>query len=410
MNDKLRSLVFTSFTHFSVDGNALLFPVLFTYYVGISGLSVFAIGLMPVIYNLISGFLSVYMGSYADRVDKDSLILTAGLLLNGLSAFIFSIPFVMHEDAYAFLTLGAVILGIGQSIYHPIGATILSHTYGSRNSASYMGINGSFGSLGRSAFPVMLVFISEFIGITFGLYIIIFYFFVAAVLVYLGLRFFKRKNYQYNPPVKNISQKQKGVQTTQNAVPFFLIMLVILVFLRAMFLFSNTNWIPLYLVEIFASKKIMATIIGIAFFAPVLGQPLFGYLTTRFGGKFTISLTSVGSVLFFVIFLFLSSSLTALLVTYTFFAFFAYTGFPVLMGYVSQTVPKEHSSRANALVWGVGNTIGGSIGLLLFDGLHLYLTLYYTFAVMLIFAVVSVVLLIYLPKDRDSPLNAKLTN
>ncbi|MGC8562999.1 MAG: MFS transporter [Thermoplasmata archaeon] len=395
MNEKLNSLVFTSLSHFSVDGNFLLFPVLLTYYTGIKGLSFFVIGLMPVLYNLISGFLSVYVGSYADRVDRDAAVLTIGLLLNGLAAFFFSLPFVFHGAAYEFMILGSVVLGVGQSIYHPIGATILSHTFGPKGSASYMGINGSFGSIGRSAFPPMLVFIAGFIGIVLGLEVIVVYFLIAAVLVYIGLRFFKRKNYQYSSPVVD---KQKNTnRAKEGALPFFLVMLVVLVFLRSMFITVSTTYIPTYLDSIFNSKHLMAVILGIAFLAPVLGQPLFGYLTSRFGGRFTVSISSIGTVLFFVLFLYISTGFLIVLVSYTFFAFFAYTGFPVLMGYVSQTVPREHSTRASAMVWGVGNTIGGSIGLLLFDGVHLFTSLYLSFTILLLFAVASLGFLVYLP-------------
>ena len=128
MNTKIRSLAFTSLGHFSVDGNALLFPVLIIYYEEM-GLSVFIIGLMPVLYNLISGALSVYVGSYADRVDKDTLILTLGIFLNGFAAFVFSLPFIFRGEAYEFLILGSVLLGIGQSHFF-----VIDNQYGEKES------------------------------------------------------------------------------------------------------------------------------------------------------------------------------------------------------------------------------------------------------------------------------------
>ncbi len=395
MNAKLNSLVFTSLSHFSVDGNFLLFPVLLTYYTEIKGISVFIVGLMPVLYNLISGFLSVYVGSYADRVDRDAAILTFGLVMNGLAALSFSLPFVVGSAAYEFMLLGSILLGVGQSIYHPIGATILSHTFGPKDSASYMGINGSFGSLGRSAFPPIVVFVATFVGVVIGLQLIVIYFLAAALMVYFGLKFFRRRDYQYTVPVKD--KKEGNRASKRDALPIFLVMLVVMVFLRSMFISVTTTWMPTYLNSIFNSKHIMAIILGIAFLAPVLGQPLFGYLTSRFGGKFTISITSVGTVIFFIIFLYFATSFAVILISYTIFAFFAYTGFPVLMGFVSQTIPSEHSTSANALVWGVGNTVGGSVGLLLFDGLHSAMSLFVSFTVMLVFAVISVPLLLYLP-------------
>lgn len=407
MNTKIRSLAFTSLSHFSVDGNALLFPVLIIYYEEI-GLSAFIIGLMPVLYNLISGALSVYVGSYADRVDKDTLILTLGIFLNGVAALVFSLPFIFRGEAYEFLILGSVLLGIGQSIYHPIGATILSHTYGPKESPSYLGINGSFGSLGRSAFPFIVVFIIALLGNVLGLDLIVVYFLFAALLIFLGLKFFKRKDYQIKSPV--IQKRPESKVSIKGAIPAFLVMLVVIVFLRSMFIMSINTYMPSYLVGLFHSKKIMASVLSFALIAPVVGQPIFGYLTSKFGGKFTITVTSIGLVIFFVLFLFLSKSLVTILVTYTFFAFFAFTGFPVLMGYVSQVVPREKSTSANAMVWGVGNTLGASTGIFLFDGLHLFTSMYNAFIVLLFFAIVSAVLVIYIPgkaqisaiKERDS--------
>ncbi len=394
MKAKLSSLVYTSLSHFSVDGNILLFPVLITYYKVIPGLSLFVIGLMPVLYNIISGSLSVFVGSYADRVDKDALILSSGLFLNGISILFFSLPLLMRPDAYEFMIIGAVVLGVGQSIYHPLGATILTHTFGPRESPSYLGINGSFGSLGRSLFPPILIALATLVGIKLGLDSFVVYFAVVAISVYLGLKFFRRRDYHFD--LKKEPKKENKLGAT-GSLPFFFIILIVIVFLRSMFLSVATTYLPTYLDDQFNSRQLMVVILGIGFFAPVVGQPFFGYLTSKFGGKFTISLTSIGLVVFFIIFLFISKSFISVSVSFTLFAFFAYTGFPVLLGYVSQIIPAEHFTRANAMVWGLGNTIGGSIGLLLFDGLLLFTSMYRSFIVMTMFAIASAILLFYLP-------------
>ena len=241
-----------------------------------------------------------------------------------------------------------------------------------------------------------------------GLDLIVVYFLVAALLIFLGLKFFKRKDYRIKSPV--IQKQPENRSSIKGAIPAFLVMLVVIVFLRSMFIMSINTYIPSYLVGIFHSKKIMASVLSFALIAPVVGQPIFGYLTSKFGGKFTITVTSIGLVIFFVLFLFLSKGLVTILVTYTLFAFFAFTGFPVLMGYVSQVVPRENSTSANAMVWGVGNTLGASTGIFLFDGLHLFTSMYNAFIVLLFFAIVSAVLIIYIPgrakisaiKERDS--------
>ena len=175
-----------------------------------------------------------------------------------------------------------------------------------------------------------------------------------------------------------------------------------------MFISVSTTYIPTYLDSIFASKTIMGVILGIAFFSAVLGQPFFGYLTSKYGGKFTITLTSIGLIVFFLVFLFLSRSFWSVLVSFTFFALFTYTGFPVLLGYVSQMVPKEHFTRANSLVWGIGSTIGGSVGLLLFDGLLVFKSMYQAFTMMIVFALASAILLVFLPGRKRRTAGSQL--
>ncbi len=392
---KLKSLIFTSLNHFSVDGNFLIFPVLITYYREIPGLSILAIGLMPVLYNLISGFLGIYIGSYADRVDRDAAILSAGILLNGFSILVFSLPFIFKGDAYEFMILGAVILGLGQSIYHPIGATILSHTFGPKDSPSYLGINGAFGSLGRSVFAPILILLSSIVGIALGLDVLFIYFLVAALMVYVGLRFFRRKDFPFGGRKKGATASS----AIKSALPPFIILYVIIVFLRSMFISASTTYVPTYLDDLFNSRQLMAAILGIAFFAPVIGQPFFGYMTSKLGGKFTISLTSVGLIVFFVLFLF-SKTFLLITATFTIFAFFTYAGFPILLGYLSQTIPEEHFTRANAMVWSLGSTIGGSAGLLLFDGFLSFTNIFHSFEIILLFALASTALLVYLPGRR----------
>jgi FSR family fosmidomycin resistance protein-like MFS transporter len=395
MNAKLKSLIFTSLSHFSVDGNFLLFPVLITYYIEIQGLSLVIIGLMPVLYNLISGFMGVVIGRYADRVDRDAMLLGGALVMNGLSVLLFIVPFILVNQAYLFMIIGSVILGISQSIYHPIGATVLSYTFGQKESASYLGINGSFGSLGRSVFPLILVFLAAIVGIKLGLIAFVVYFLIISAVVYLGLKFFKRE--KYRPRILSGESKIASPQS-QRGMTSVIGLLVVIVFLRSMFVSISTTYIPTYLDGVFRSKELMGIIISVAFFSAVIGQPFFGYLTSRYGGKFTISLTSVGLIGFFLLFLFLSRSFASVLVNFTFFALFTYTGFPVLLGYVSQIVPKENLSSASSLVWGIGNTVGGSVGLLAFDGLLVIRNMFDSFLIMLAFAVVSTFLLVFLPK------------
>lgn len=407
MNAKLKSLIFTSLSHFSVDGNVFLFPVLIIYYSNDLGLSLVIIGLMPVLYSLISGFTSLFVGQYADKVDRDAFILSSAIFLNGAAVALFILPFLFQTYAYLFMILGSIVLGIAQSVYHPLGATILSYTFGSRESASYMGINGSFGSLGRALLPSLLIFVASVIGIEKGLSSFVIYFIVVGILIFFGLQFFKRRDYG---PVSSLTDKKGRKKNTKIVVPFALLLLIVIVFLRSMFTMVSTTYIPDYLDNSFGSKELTAVVILIGLLFPVFGQPLFGHLTSRFGGKFTVSVTSVGTVLFFLFFLLLSKNFTLITLSFAMYALFTFTGFPVLLGYVSQIVTPDTLTRSSSLVWGVGNTVGGSVGLILFDRLLTVESMYNSFLLMITFAIISTVLLIFLPGRPKSKASSSLAD
>ncbi len=86
---------------------------------------------------------------------------------------------------------------------------------------------------------------------------------------------------------------------------------------------------------------------------------------------------------------------------YLLYVFAAFSGFPVLLGYVAQVIPSEFSTESNALIWSFGNIVGGSVGIAIVTLLlFLKVTLFTSFIYMLIFAIISVILLPLLPKTK----------
>jgi hypothetical protein len=54
-------------------------------------------------------------------------------------------------------------------------------------------------------------------------------------------------------------------------------------FLRAIFFNGTLVYIPQYFVELTKSHALMGIIMTVSLLMAVIGQPLFGYLTTRWG-------------------------------------------------------------------------------------------------------------------------------
>ncbi|AKA49019.1 hypothetical protein IX51_07815 [uncultured archaeon] len=409
MKAEIRSLVFTSMAHLVNDGNFLLYPILITFYSLLPNVHLVALGIMAVIYYVLSGALSAPIGVIADKYDKDSFLLSFGIGIQALAMMLFALPFLYPSYIYWLLISAAVLLGVGQAFYHPLGASVIYHTYGSHKAPPAMGINGGFGSVGRAAMPIVIVTLIELIGGFTGLSIIAFYTIISASIIFAGLKFFKRKDYRTSVDEeqdKIVVGKKKGMQIYWGMI----VTITIVIFLRSMFNIAIVTFIPTYIDDLVGSSTIMGTVLTLAFIPPIFGQVWFGKLTTKRGGKFTVGVsTALSALVFFILLLFagdvastgLVYGITFIGILYGLYAFLTFSGFPILLGYVGQIVPKTLSTTANAMVWGVGQTVGGGVGIAFLSLMLLKVPLTEGMWVMLIFSVISTVLIPFLPSKKN---------
>lgn len=400
MNRGIRSLIFTSMGHFSNDGNFLLFPVLITYYSLIPGIGLILLGAVAIIYNALSGLLSTPIGHLADRTDRDAPLLALGIAINGASVGAFAIPFLYHSIAIPSIVAGSILLGLGQSFYHPIGATIITESFEKKTATKMLGINGSFGSLGRALLPTIIVAVMLLVGDEHGLLLIMLYLFIFAILIYAGLRHFKRGTTKEKV---NKSETSKVNRSIVKKYSKFLYILTLVIFVRSMFLTGVITFIPTFLTDVYHSRTEAVAIVTISFVTAIFGQPYFGSLTSKYGGRKIISLTTILSGIAFASFIYFASNIIVSAVSFAVFAFVTYSGFPVLLGYVNQVVPREISTTSNGLVWGIGQTFGGAVGIAIIDGFKVFVSLGDSLTFMLIFALAAVTLLPLIPKNNRLP-------
>jgi len=349
---KKKALIFTSLGHFLNDSFLVTFSILITYYIEM-GLSPLFLGLMGAIINIVSGLFTMWVGREADRIGNHDKLMFIGFLIIAISLFLFGLTF-----AYKFLWLVAIssiLLGMGLSFYHPLGGSILQFTYGS-DSPKALGINGSLGSTGRALFPIVLVFLIEYLGGFVALIIIAAYTLVLSSIIYNGIKPIKTKTYSQT--------KQKGRAVSFSSFYYVLIPLTIIVFIRSMFVMGVQTFVPTYLSEIFNSRVIMGVVLTVSYATAIFGQPFFGRITTSMGGRRVVFITTIFSTIFYIIFI-IAKNWIVVSTIFAAFSFFAFSNFPVLLGYVSQIVDADVMARANSLVWGIGNTIGGALGILL---------------------------------------------
>ena len=394
MKNEVKALVFTSIGHFANDGTFLLFSALIVFYSNI-GIPVYFTGSLAIVYTLLSGIFALYVGKLSDKYNKDPELMSIGILIMGISISLLALPFYSSYGEYYTVTAGSLILGIGQAFYHPIGANIIRFSRPGRDMSDFLGINGSFGSLGRSllilVFGAFVLSTGDFKGTL--LYAIIFI--VLSGIIYSG-------TYRIRKPERKSSEQNQSMkrELTNNAgVWGFITVLTSSFFLRSMFLGSVSVYIFSYLDQIDANSSALSFIfLGVSLMTPVLGQPFFGYLTRKKGGFLTVIITGIISFVMFAAFL-ATNMYYIDLIFYSIYAFAAYTGFPTLLGFIGQKVPASVSARANTIAWGLGNTIGSSAGLGIFLLFYKVMnqSLHTVFIEISLFLLASIIVALFIP-------------
>ncbi|AKA49192.1 hypothetical protein IX51_08855 [uncultured archaeon] len=382
----------TSFAHFANDGSTFLYPVLITFlYTEFPATNLAILGVLAIMNPIVSGAMSTPVGILADKLERKGVLIALGLALNGVAALFFAFSVQHGTLEFLYIIIGVTVLGFGQSFYHPIGSSILRSEYG-RNTPMILGINGSFGSFGRGIFPLIIAGLIGIFGLVEGMFIMwaLGFTFAAVVLVSLGL-----------PKIKGVARsrgrkQKKSLSGHMSVFKVFIFSLMTVVFLRAMVIRAVATYGPSYLANVTNSQFLGIFIFTMGVLTPVAGQTIFGIVTTRKGGFFSITTTTIFSGLAF--FLLLLSGSNAILdaLFFSIYAFFTYSGFPTLLGYLNQVVPKEISTSSGGIVWGVGQFLGGAAGIALSSFLVYRESLYFSFWIMLIFTLSASLLLPFL--------------
>jgi FSR family fosmidomycin resistance protein-like MFS transporter len=385
------TLVAAALAHFLNDGNSVLFTILIIYYRSL-GLSLSYLGAAAALYNLISGLVSERVGYWADRTARRGYMMGGGILLLGIAGIVFALSFLYVGYAGALLLPAVALLGLGLSFYHPIGGSIIANAMNGVNAARHMGINGSFGSLGRSLFPILVVLLLGLLGQFGGLLSLGLITLLLAIIIITASREFDRRM---------VTERSRMSHQAPPLRPFrrFIFLLTLVFLLNAVFSSGITTFIPAYLNQVSGSTRIAGLVTTLIYVTPIVGQVVLGFLTDRVGGRKVLYLTTASSAAVIATFL-ITGSFAIQVLLLSLFSFFVFSGFPVVLGYASQVVPRQYVGRLNGIVWGLGSTVGGAVGASLAGFLVDGYGFSTAFTVSLLFGVLSVALLPLVPSSR----------
>ena len=398
-----RVILFTSLAHFANDGESFFIPVLIDLVAFAYGVSYFLIAIANSLFWLSTAASAIFFGPLIDRKNLHAEGMGLGILILSVGLMLFTLALDGVSVSF-FLLSSSVVAGFGSSFYHPTGAFILQSYYKGGHVGRYLGINGSAGSVGRAAYPSLLLLVGSAVASNaasiqiFGLLGIAF-----AAAVFLGVRGYKIPGADGGgAPRSKDGATPGGGQTIGSALTPAVALLSSISFVRSLAFYGIISFISEYITfERGAGAGLsLGALITLMYVGAIVGQFFFGRLVEVYDRRKILAASTAISALFFYVYLVTSGTLS--LAALALFGFANFSGFPIFMSMASDYAPKDATATGNAIVWNLGNTGGRAAGPL-FVGFIIAASsgdLTFAFEVSLLIALASALVTMKLPKPR----------
>jgi len=275
--------------HFINDLLQIVIPSVYPLLKNTYQLSFTQIGFITLVYQLTASLLQPIVGNYTDK-NPQPYSLTIGMIftLLGLSLLAFA-------NSYAFILFAVALVGIGSSIFHPEASKVAYLAAGKRRGLA-QSIFQVGGNSGTALGPLLVIAIVMSRG---QLYILWFLLLAVVGIVLLGnvakwykfrLNLQKRREKQLSESLVNISKKQVKVS---------IFILLVLIFSKYIYMTSISSYFTFYLMEKFQVTVRESQFYLFLFFGAVAaGTLLGGPLGDKFGRKYVIWFSILGSAPF----------------------------------------------------------------------------------------------------------------
>lgn len=275
--------------HFINDLLQIVIPSVYPLLKDTYQLSFTQIGFITLVYQLTASLLQPIVGNYTDK-NPQPYSLTIGMIftLLGLSLLAFA-------NSYAFILFAVALVGIGSSIFHPEASKVAYLAAGKRRGLA-QSIFQVGGNSGTALGPLLVIAIVMPRG---QLYILWFLLLAVVGIVLLGnvakwykfrLNLQKRREKQLFESLVNISKKQVKVS---------IFILLVLIFSKYIYMTSISSYFTFYLMEKFQVTVRESQFYLFLFFGAVAaGTLLGGPLGDKFGRKYVIWFSILGSAPF----------------------------------------------------------------------------------------------------------------
>jgi len=357
-SDQSRGLIGTSLGHFLNDGANNVFPSVYPVLLNSYHVSLSFIGILAALYSVSSLVSTPFIGRRSDYNRGYLKLIPLGLsaVALGILGFTLSIVFFNGSLFYAGLVLFTLVAGFGSSFYHPLAAAILNATYPPNSRGRAMGINGAMGGFGTFAFPIITVGLIVTFGVR-SLSLITVAFVLLSIVIFAIMR---RMRTTDELEVKNV---ERAPRVTLRFVLPSVLALTLAGFFRSLCTQGVIYFLPTYLTTVSnISYQYIGTVLIAYSVAAIVGQPLFGALSDRYGRLTMVGITCVGCVVSVLLLALTPGNFLLTEASLALFGLFSYTSFSLFLGLTGVIAPPGSITLANSIVWGFGMIGGGTVG------------------------------------------------
>src|SRR6202049_3745945 len=336
-----------SFCHLLNDMMQSLLPAIYPDLKADLGLSFGQIGLVTLAYQLTASILQPLVGLYADR-RPTPLALPGGTLFSLAGLVVLSIA-----HTYVILLVGASLLGVGSSVFHPESSRVARMAAGGRHglAQSLFQVGGNTGqALGPLAAALVVVRWGQSSVAFFALLLL----FSGAILWNVGSW---DKHHGLARLDRGASRKAVQARLPRSTIVRGIAVLLALIFSKYVYLTSLTSYYTFYLIDHFALSVQAAQLYLFVFLAAIaVGTILGGPIGDRFGRKRVIWLSILGALPFTLLLpyanLFWTGPLTVVI------GLPLASAFPAILVYAQELVPGK-VGMISGLFFGLAFGAGG---------------------------------------------------
>jgi FSR family fosmidomycin resistance protein-like MFS transporter len=278
-----------SFCHLLNDMMQSLLPAIYPNLKAQFGLTFAQVGLVTFTYQITASLLQPVVGLYADR-RPTPLALPGGTLFTLAGLTVLSVA-----HTYSVLLIGAALLGVGSSVFHPESSRVARMASGGRHglAQSLFQVGGNFGSaLGPLMAALIVVRWGQSSLAAFALLALL----SGAILWNVGA-WYKHHGLPRLAAAKNAQSTGERVPRREAAIG--ITVLLVLVFSKYIYLASLTSYYTFYLIQRFHVSVANAQMHLFAFLAAVAaGTIIGGPIGDRIGRRYVIWFSILGTLPF----------------------------------------------------------------------------------------------------------------